>query len=356
LTLLFSDHHLSHAASAFYPSPHREAAILTIDGVGEWATASICHGIDKKITMLKEMRLPHSVGLLYSSFTYYLGFRVNSGEYKLMGLAPYGNPEAGQTKDFISLIKENVVSIRDDGSIWLNQEYFNYAWGLKMVNDRKWEGLFGFPAVKADGKLEQKHCNLAYAIQKVTEEIVIKMAKEAQRLTGSKYLCMAGGVALNCVANGKLLIESIYDDIYVQPAAGDAGAALGAAQLAYHIYYENDRVETGSMDAMQGTYLGPYFSDKEAVLTFRKYKAVYRRVENFDDLCSEVADLISTGNVVGWFQGRMEYGPRALGNRSILADARNIDMQRKLNLKIKYREGFRPFAPLGIDGKRKRLF
>ena len=345
LRLLFPEHHLSHASSAFYPSPFQEAAILTIDGVGEWATASICHGKDNQITMLKEMRFPHSVGLLYSAFTYYLGFRVNSGEYKLMGLAPYGNPFAYQTGEFIRLIKEHIVSVREDGSIWLNQDYFNYSTGLRMVREKKWDKLFGFPAVKPDGKIEQKHCNLAYAIQKVTEEIVLKMAKEAKKITGSDYLCMAGGVALNCVANGKLLKEKVFKDIFIQPAAGDAGGALGAAQIAHYMYFEQERKVNASSDLMQGAYLGPDFSDKEAIISFKKHKAVYRKIERFDDLCSETADLIANGNVVGWFQGRMEYGPRALGNRSILGDARNVEMQKKLNLKIKYREGFRPFAP-----------
>lgn len=345
LRLLFPEHHLSHAASAFYPSPYKEAAILTIDGVGEWATATICSGQDNKIKMLKEMRFPHSVGLLYSAFTYYLGFRVNSGEYKLMGLAPYGNPEAKQTRDFINLIKEKIVSVKDDGSIWLNQAYFNYAAGLKMVNERKWERLFGFPAVKPDGKVEQEHCNLAFAIQKVTEEIVIKMAKEAKRITGSDYLCMSGGVALNCVANGKLIKEKVFKDIYIQPAAGDAGGALGAAQIAHYMYYDQERKVLSNGDAMHGAFLGPEYSDKEAVIAFKKHKAVFKKIQPFNALCKEVADLLDKGNVVGWFQGRMEYGPRALGNRSILGDARNAEMQKKLNLKIKYREGFRPFAP-----------
>ena len=345
LNLLFPEHHLSHAASAFYPSPYQESAILTVDGVGEWATASICHGEGNKIKMLREMKFPHSVGLLYSAFTYYLGFRVNSGEYKLMGLAPYGNPESQQTDSFINSIKEHLVSIKDDGSIWLNQDYFDYATGLKMVKERKWEKLFGFPAVKPDGKLDQKHCNMAYAIQQVTEEIVLKMAREAKRLTGSKYLCMAGGVALNCVANGKLIKEKMFEDIFIQPAAGDAGGALGAAQLAHHMYYDQERKVTNGSDAMKGAFLGPYFSDKEAQLAFKKHKAIYEKHDDFDELCGLVADLIDTGNVVGWFQGRMEYGPRALGNRSILGDARNVDMQKKLNLKIKYRESFRPFAP-----------
>ena len=356
LKLLFPEHHLSHAASAFYPSPYLEAAILTIDGVGEWATGSICHGKGNKITMMKEMRFPHSVGLLYSAFTYYLGFRVNSGEYKLMGLAPYGNPGAKQTNEFISLIKKHIVSIKDDGSIWLNQDYFNYATGLKMVKDKKWEKLFGFPVVKPDGKIEQKHCNLAFAIQNVTEEIVLKMAKEAKNITGADYLCMAGGVALNCVANGKLLKENIFKEIFIQPAAGDAGGALGAAQMAHYMYYDQERTVTSDIDSMQGAYLGPDFSDKEAILSFKKHKAAYHKIENFTDLCSEVADLLNDGNVVGWFQGRMEYGPRALGNRSILGDARNVEMQKKLNLKIKYREGFRPFAPSVLIESSKEFF
>ncbi len=356
LRLLFSEHHLSHAASAFYPSPYQEAAILTIDGVGEWATASICHGKDNKIIMLKEMRFPHSVGLLYSAFTYYLGFRVNSGEYKLMGLAPYGNSDAKQTNEFINLIKNILVTIKDDGSIWLNQDYFNYATGLRMVKEKKWEKVFGFSVLKPDGKIEQKHCNLAYAIQNVTEEIVLKMAKEAKRITGADYLCLAGGVALNCVANGKLLKENIFKDIFIQPAAGDAGGALGAAQMVHYMYYDQERTVKIGSDDMQGAYLGPDFSEKEAISAFKKNKAIYNKIDNFSDLCSTAADLIDKGNVVGWFQGRMEYGPRALGNRSILGDARNVDMQKKLNLKIKYREGFRPFAPSVLIDSSKDFF
>ncbi|MCL6260771.1 carbamoyltransferase [Aquiflexum sp. TKW24L] len=343
--LLFPEHHLSHAASAFYPSSFQEAAILTIDGVGEWATATIGHGKGKSIEIIKEMDFPHSVGLLYSAFTYYLGFRVNSGEYKLMGLAPYGNPEAKQTLEFIELIKNNIVSIKDDGSIWLNQDYFNYATGLKMINEKKWEKLFGFPTVKPDGEVSQIHCNLANAIQKVTEEIVIKMAHEAKRLTGSDYLCMAGGVALNCVANGKLIKEGIFKDIFIQPAAGDAGGALGAAQAVHHLYYDQERIIDQSMDQMRGSYLGPDYSRKEIEIAFKKHKAVFHYFDDFDTICKQASAYLDEGNVVGWFQGRMEFGPRALGNRSILGDARNPEMQKKLNLKIKYREGFRPFAP-----------
>jgi carbamoyltransferase len=345
LKILFPEHHLSHAGSAFFSSPFKDAAILTIDGVGEWATASICFGEGNKIKMLKELRFPHSVGLLYSAFTYYLGFRVNSGEYKLMGLAPYGIRDAKQTNEFINLIKNNLVSIKEDGSIWLNQDYFDYAAGLKMVKEKKWEELFGIEPLKYDDNIEQKHCNLAFAIQNVTEEIVLKLALEAKKITDSNYLCMAGGVALNCVANGRILKKNIFKDIFVQPAAGDAGGALGAAQIVYYMFYDQKRNILDGSDIMQGAYLGPYYSDKEILLILKKYKAAYHNHNCFKDLCNKAAELLNLGNVIGWFQDRMEFGPRALGNRSILADARNIEMQKKLNLKIKYRESFRPFAP-----------
>jgi len=343
--LLFPEHHLSHAASAFYPSPYNDAAILTIDGVGEWCTASIGAGNGNKISIIKELTFPHSVGLLYSSFTYFLGFTVNSGEYKLMGLAPYGNPKSLETTKFTDLIKAHLVDIKEDGSIWLDQSYFNYATGLRMVKDQKWAKLFGFPRRKPEADLEQHHCNLALAIQQITEEIVLKMAKEAKKLTGSDNLCMAGGVALNCVANGKLLESGIFKNIFIQPAAGDAGGALGAALSSNYLYFENHRKPDEVNDSMQGAFLGPDYSEKEIELMSRKAKAIYRIVNEFDELSSEIAEKISEGNVVGWFQGRMEFGPRALGNRSILGDARNPEMQKKLNLKIKYREGFRPFAP-----------
>jgi len=343
--LLFPEHHLSHAASAFYPSPYKRSAILTIDGVGEWCTASIGLGEDTKITFFKELEFPHSVGLLYSAFTYFLGFSVNSGEYKLMGLAPYGNPNVEDTKKYIGIIKDKLVDIKEDGSIHLNQEYFNYATGLKMIYDSKWEELFGFPTRKAESDLEQKHCNLAYAIQKVTEEIVVKMAIEAKRLTNADNLCMAGGVALNCVANGRLIDEKIFKNIFIQPAAGDAGGALGAALAANYIYFGDERTADEINDQMQGAYLGPEYSDKEVELMNRKVKAVCKKYESFDELTKFVATKIADGNVIGWFQGRMEFGPRALGNRSIVGDARNPEMQKKLNIKIKYREGFRPFAP-----------
>ncbi len=353
--LLFPEHHLSHAASAFFPSPFKKAAILTVDGVGEWSTASIGVGEGNSLKIIKEMHFPHSVGLLYSAFTYFLGFKVNSGEYKLMGLAPYGNPESDQTARFREIIKDKLVSIKEDGSIWLDQAYFNYATGLRMARDRKWEQLFGFPVRTDENLLEQHHCDLALAIQQVTEEIVLKMASHAKEVTGADYLCMAGGVALNCVANGKLLRSGIFKDIYIQPAAGDAGGAPGAAVAAHYLYFQEER-SPQSPDAMAGSYLGPDYSDKEIASMSRKVKAVFKRYEAFGDLAAEVASRIAEGNVVGWFQGRMEFGPRALGNRSILGDARNPDMQKKLNLRIKYREGFRPFAPSVLSEDRETYF
>lgn len=343
--LLFPEHHLSHAASAFYPSPFDEAAILTIDGVGEWATASICHGKNSSISILRELRFPHSLGLLYSAFTYYLGFKVNSGEYKLMGLAPYGNADSERTARYVEIIKTHLVEIKDDGSIWLDQDYFDYATGLKMTQNEKWTRLFGMARRSPEAELLPEHCDLAVAIQKVTEEIVLKMATEARKLTGSKRLCLAGGVALNCVANGKLLLQGIFDEIWIQPAAGDAGGALGAAYCAYHTYFGNDHAAKEKADMMKGSYLGPEYSDAEIQRSVKKHKAVYTHYADSNELCEKTAGILAEGNVVGWFQGRMEFGPRALGNRSILADARNSNMQKKLNLKIKFREGFRPFAP-----------
>lgn len=340
---LFPEHHLSHAASAFYPSPFEESAILTIDGVGEWATASICSGKAEEITIHRELTFPHSLGLLYSAFTYYLGFRVNSGEYKLMGLAPYGNPNSPLLDEYIHKIKTELIELNDDGSIYLNQDYFDYATGLKMVKEKKWEKLFGFPKREEEGELQQHEADLALAIQKVTEEVVLKMAKEAQRLTGSKNLCLAGGVALNCVANGVIQNEDIFDEIYIQPAAGDAGGAVGAALTAYHLFFEKERIPA-QQDAMQGAYLGPDFHEFEILQQLKPYKPVFEKLEE-DKLYPQVAEWLDEGKVVGWFRGRMEFGPRALGGRSILGDPRNPDMQKKLNLKIKYRESFRPFAP-----------
>lgn len=345
LKLLFPEHHLSHAASAFYPSPFADAAILTIDGVGEWATASICHGTGKDIKIISELKFPHSLGLLYSAFTYYAGFKVNSGEYKLMGLAPYGDPNSENVRTYISKIKETLVSVKEDGSLWLNQEYFNYAVGLRMAKDKKWAELFGFPRRESESELEQHHCDFALAIQLVTEEIVIKMAREAKRVTNAENLCLAGGVALNCVANGKLQKENIFKNIFIQPAAGDAGGAPGSALAAYHIFFGKEREIGKGLDGMSGAYLGPEFSDIDVELDVKKYNAVFERFENFEELSKTVAGLLAEGNVIGWVQGRMEFGPRALGNRSIIGDARNEEMQKKLNLKIKYRESFRPFAP-----------
>ncbi len=343
--LLFPEHHLSHAASAFYPSGFEEAAVLTLDGVGEWATASICHGKGKDLEILKELHFPHSVGLLYSAFTYYLGFVVNSGEYKLMGLAPYGNPNSPELQKFKDIIKAELVDIKPDGSIWLDQKYFNYAAGLRMVKDDMWKELFGFPRRTPEDRLEQHHCNLALAIQQVTEEIVYLMADEAKRLTGSDNLCMAGGVALNCVANGKLLRRGPFKRVFIQPAAGDAGGALGAAQAAHHLFFKQERHLNGAMDDMKGSYLGPEFSNLDVEQVAKKYKAVYTKFDSFDKLAEKAAAILDEGKIIGWMQGRMEFGPRALGARSIIGDARNKEMQKKLNLKIKYRESFRPFAP-----------
>jgi carbamoyltransferase len=345
----YPEHHLSHAASAFYPSPFPDAAIVTVDGVGEWATTTIGRGRGKEIEILKELQFPHSVGLLYSAFTYYTGFAVNSGEYKLMGLAPYGNPGSQRTADFKEKIKTVLVDTRKDGSIVLNMDYFEYATGLKMVNEEKWEQLFGVPRRKPESEISQVYMDMALAIQEVTEEIVLRLACTARKLTGSKYLVLAGGVALNCVANGKILRAGIFEDLWIQPAAGDAGGAVGAAYAVWHIHDGNERQMNGHRDAMQGSYLGPEFSEKEIRRTLEKHGAKARRFENFHMLACDVAAKLADGNVVGWFQGRMEFGPRALGGRSILGDARNPAMQKKLNLKIKYREGFRPFAPSVLE-------
>lgn len=329
LKLLFPEHHLSHAASAFYPSNYEEAAILTLDGVGEWATASICYGKGGNIQILKELHFPHSLGLLYSAFTYFLGFRVNSGEYKLMGLAPYGNPNSDNIKRFKEIIKSKLIDIKEDGSIWLDQAYFNYATGLRMVKDSAWEKLFGFKRRTPDLPIEQHHSDLALAIQQVTEEVVFKMAEEAKRLTGSDNLCMAGGVALNCVANGKLLHEGPFENVFIQPAAGDAGGALGAALAAAYLYFGIERHVNGEMDQMKGSYLGPEFSNLDVEQMAKKYKAKYSKFDDFEQLAEKVAELIDGGNAIGWMQGRMEFGPRALGGRSIIGDARNEEMQKK---------------------------
>ena len=356
LNILFTEHHISHASSSFYPSNLKESAILTIDGVGEWCTASICYGKDKNIKILKELKFPHSVGLLYSAFTYYLGFKVNSGEYKLMGLAPYGIVESEQTNLFIKKIKKEIVDIKDDGSIFINQKYFNYTFGSKMINKKRFKNLFDLKPRKESDEIFQSHCNMALAIQKVIEEIVIKMVKEAKKLTNSKNLCLSGGVALNCVANGKIDELNIFEKIYIQPASGDAGGSLGAALAINHMYFNKSRYFNDEYDLMNGSYLGPYFSKKEILIMNKSFKANFEYFESFDLLSKRTAELISEGNVIGWFQGRSEFGPRALGNRSILADPRNVEMQKKLNLKIKYRESFRPFAPSVLEEDYENFF
>lgn len=335
--LLFSEHHLSHAASAFYPSPFEKAAVLTLDAVGEWTTTSLALGDGNDLKVHKEIHFPHSLGLLYSAFTYYTGFRVNSGEYKVMGLAPYGEPK------YVDLIKDNLIDIKEDGSFQLDLSYFDYCTGLRMTN-KKFDNLFGGPARQPESELTQREMDLAASVQKVTEEIVIKLAKGIAKDTGARNLCMAGGVALNCVANGILLREGVFDNIWIQPAAGDAGGALGAALGAYHILHGKERKLNKSRDAMRGSYLGPEFNSDEIETALTEARAKFTKVSN-----QEVTDLtaaaLADGKAVGWMQGRMEFGPRALGGRSIIADPRSPAMQKQLNLKVKYRESFRPFAP-----------
>ncbi len=346
LTLLFSDHHLSHAASTFYPSGFQQAAVLTVDGVGEWATASIWKGEANHLELLKTMNFPHSLGLFYAAFTYWLGFRVNSGEYKVMGLAPYGDRHSKQVDRFVEIIKTQLISIFPDGSLWMDQQYFSFMTGLKMVNDRKWVELFGFEKREPESELKQIHCDLALAVQRVTEEVVQKMAMEAKKLTGADNICLAGGVALNGVANGKLMESGVFKNSFIQPASGDAGGALGAALAVYYQYFAQERKVTSChKDRMKGALLGPQFSDLEIDKQLRKYQAVGKKIDDFQKLAEVVANKIADGKIVGWFQGRMEFGPRALGNRSILGNPADKHMQRQLNLKIKKRESFRPFAP-----------
>jgi carbamoyltransferase len=335
--LLFTEHHLSHAASAFYPSPFEEAAVLTMDGVGEWATMTLAIGRGNDLKVHKELHFPHSLGLLYSAVTYYIGFKVNSGEYKVMGLAPYGEPR------FAKLMLEKLVDLKEDGSFQLDQSYFNYGVGLTMTNDR-FAALFGEPVRKPEQLLTQFHMDMAASVQAVTEEIVLRLARSVRAETGMNNLCLAGGVALNCVANGKLLREGIFDGLWIQPAAGDAGGALGAALAGYHLFHGKPRQVPAKGDAMRGSYLGPEFSQAEieAELT-----AAGAKFEVLDDaaLIDLTAQGLADGKAVGWMQGRMEFGPRALGGRSILGDPRSPAMQKTLNLKVKYRESFRPFAP-----------
>jgi carbamoyltransferase len=340
--ILFTQHHQAHAASAFYPSPFDQAAILTIDGVGEWATTTIGAGQGSRIEILQELRFPHSLGLLYSAFTDYCGFRINSGEYKLMGLAPYGSPR------FADKIYRELLDLKPDGSFWLNLEYFDFLKGTRMTNER-FNQLFEGPARKPEEKLEQRHMDVARSIQVVTEEVMVRLARHARLLTKQSKLCLAGGVALNCVANGRILRENIFDELWIQPAAGDAGGALGAALAAW--YSEGSVTEkrrphvAAGKDAMQGSLLGPAHSDDEIESVLRGHNAVYERLDR-KALVQRTVDLLAAEKVVGWFQGRMEFGPRALGNRSILGDARSAKMQSVMNLKVKFRESFRPFAPV----------
>ncbi|HEX8211511.1 MAG TPA: carbamoyltransferase [Longimicrobium sp.] len=335
--LLFGEHHLSHAASAFYPSPFHEAAVLTMDGVGEWATTSVGHGSGNRLEITREIHFPHSLGLLYSAFTYYTGFRVNSGEYKVMGLAPYGVPR------FAPLILERVMDLKEDGSFRLDQRYFDYCTGLRMTGAR-FHDLFGGPPRRPDEPLTQRHMDLAASVQAVTDEVVLRLTRAIAAETGAKNLCLAGGVALNCVANGRVLRDGRFERIWIQPASGDAGGALGAALAAYHGFQDGPREPAAGLDAMHGSYLGPSYGQRDVE---RRLTAAGARFTVLDDaeLIARTVVALEEGKAVGWFQGRMEFGPRALGARSILADPRSPEMQRRLNLQVKFRESFRPFAP-----------
>jgi len=335
--LLFSEHHLSHAASAYYPSPFENAAILTLDGVGEWTTTSLAIGKGSKLKVIKEIHFPHSLGLLYSAFTYYTGFKVNSGEYKVMGLAPYGKPR------YAELIQEKLITVSEDGSFQLDMTYFDYAAGLTMTN-KKFNKLFGGPPRASETEITQREMDLAASVQKVTEDIILKLAKNIAKETGERNLCLAGGVALNCVANGILLREKIFNNIWIQPAAGDAGGALGAALSTWYLHYHKERIVSKERDIMKGAYLGPKFSDNQIEAELVACGAKFIRLSE-NELIETVATALINEKAVGWMQGRMEFGPRALGGRSIIADPRSPVMQKQLNLKVKYRESFRPFAP-----------
>ncbi|MEM1176844.1 MAG: carbamoyltransferase [Acidobacteriota bacterium] len=334
--MLFPEHHESHAASAFFPSPYQEAAFLTIDGVGEWATTSFGVGKDNDIKILKEIHFPHSVGLLYSAFTYYTGFKVNSGEYKVMGLAPYGEPK------YVDQILNHLIDLKEDGSFRMDMSYFDYVSGLRMTN-KKFDRLFGGPPRQPESKLTQREMDLARSVQEVCEMIMLRMAEHVRQVTGQKYLCLAGGVALNCVGNGKILRQSKFEDIWIQPAAGDAGGALGAAQMVWHMYADKPRTAR-PRGTQSGSYYGPGFGDAETQKILDEFGASYDKVD-LATVPEKVAQLVADQNVIGWFQGRMEFGPRALGSRSIIGDSRSEKMQSVMNLKIKYRESFRPFAP-----------
>lgn len=346
--IVFPEHHYSHAASAFFPSPFQEAAFLTVDGVGEWTTTSYGIGRGNEVNIVSEIHFPHSLGLLYSAFTYYTGFKVNSGEYKVMGLAPYGEPK------YKDIILSELMDLKEDGSFWLNMEYFNYCAGLTMTN-RKFDGLFGGPRRKPESILEQRHMDLAKSVQEVTEEVMFRMSRYIHKETGCKNLCLAGGVALNCVANGKILTEGPFEEIWIQPAAGDSGGALGAAMFTWYQYLENSRVADGEKDFQQGTYLGPKFENGYITEYLGKHDIPYTALDD-NDIPEKIADLIAEENVIGWFQGRMEFGPRALGSRSIIGDPRSSKMQELMNLKIKFRESFRPFAPSVLKERASDFF
>lgn len=346
--IVFLDHHQSHAASAFFPSPFEDAAILTLDGVGEWSTSCIGHGAGNKLKLLQELRFPHSLGLLYSAFTYYAGFRVNSGEYKLMGLAPYGEPK------YKDVILSHLIDLKADGSMRMDMSYFNYCQGLTMTGP-KFHRLFGGPPRPAESLVTQREMDLAASVQAVTEEVMLRMAKHTYQLTGSKNLVLAGGVALNCVGNGRLLREGPFENIWIQPASGDAGGALGTALFIWNQLLDRPR-QVQSPDSQRGSFLGPEFSDVEISSVLKSQQAVFKCFDSDELLCDAVAKLIASEKVVGWFQGRMEFGPRALGARSILADARSPRMQSVLNLKIKFRESFRPFAPIVLQERVDQYF
>ena len=341
--ILFPEHHESHAASAFFPSPFNRAAFLTIDGVGEWATSSFGVGKENHVEIISELHYPHSLGLLYSAFTYFTGFKVNSGEYKVMGLAPYGEPK------YVQKIYAHLLDLREDGSFKMNMDYFNYNTGLTMTND-KFAKLFDGPPRKPETKLTQREMDLACSVQEVTEEIMIRMARNIKKITNEKYLCLAGGVALNCVGNGRLLREGIFEDIWIQPAAGDAGGALGAALISYHHHFNKPLLSKNGRDLQKGSFFGTHYDDKEIEDFLKKFNLPAKKLST-DNMIETVSELIAQEKVIGWFQGRMEFGPRALGSRSIIGDARSSEMQKKMNLKIKFRESFRPFAPTVLAEK-----
>ncbi len=339
--VLFPEHHESHAASAFFPSPFERSAFLTIDGVGEWATSSFGVGVGNKIKIHSELHFPHSIGLLYSAFTYFTGFKVNSGEYKIMGLAPYGEPK------YVKQIYENIVDLKEDGSFKMNMDFFDYATGLKMTNSN-FAKIFDGPPRKSESELTQREMDLARSVQEVTEEIMIRMARHVKKVTGEKYLCLAGGVALNCVGNGRLLRENIFEDIWIQPAAGDAGGALGAAYIAHHHFCDKPAIKKNGRSTQGGSYLGSSYSENQIKIFLDKHKIPYHKKSEVE-IIDKASTFLKEQKIIGWFQGRMEFGPRALGNRSIIGDARSSEMQKKMNLKIKYRESFRPFAPSVLE-------